>query len=227
MNRPLVIAHRGSSATCAENTVAAFAAAHRDGADMVELDARRTVEGEVVVHHDALLPSGTPIHACRVQDLPSHVPTLSAALAACEGMQVNIELKNSPFDPDFDPAHGIVAAVTAVVAEAGWYDRVLLSSFNLDTVRAVRVAGPALATAWLTLPGAGAAAVVDASGGIYDAWHPHDRGLEPADVASAHAAGLRVNVWTVDDPTRMVELASWGVDGVVTNLPALARRTLG
>jgi glycerophosphoryl diester phosphodiesterase len=46
-------------------------------------------------------------------------------------------------------------------------------------------------------------------------------------VALAHDQGVAVNTWTVDDPARMVELAGWGVDGVVTNVPDVARAALG
>jgi glycerophosphoryl diester phosphodiesterase len=46
-------------------------------------------------------------------------------------------------------------------------------------------------------------------------------------VARAHDQGVKVNAWTVDDPDRMLELASFGVDGIVTNLPDLALETLG
>ncbi len=58
---PAVIAHRGASKAFAENTVAAFRGALAMGADMVELDVRRTADGRLAVHHDARLPDGRAI----------------------------------------------------------------------------------------------------------------------------------------------------------------------
>ena len=59
------------------------------------------------------------------------------------------------------------------------------------------------------------------------ALHPWDRGVDLALVELAHAAGVAVNTWTVDDSGRIVQLADWGVDGIVTNVPDIALRTLG
>ena len=98
-----VIAHRGASRRAPENTLAAFRLARELGADMVELDARHTLDRVVVVHHDAFLADGRAIVAQRAVSLPAHVPTLADALDACAGMHVNVEIKNSPGDPDHDP----------------------------------------------------------------------------------------------------------------------------
>jgi glycerophosphoryl diester phosphodiesterase len=57
--------------------------------------------------------------------------------------------------------------------------------------------------------------------------HPWDGRVSEPLVALAHDQGVAVNTWTVDDPARMVELAGWGVDGVVTNVPDVARAALG
>ena len=97
-----VIAHRGASAAAPENTVEAFRLARTLGADWVELDARRTADGRVIVHHDAVLPDGRVIVELDRADLPPSVCDLSDALDACHGMSVNIEIKNWPADPDFD-----------------------------------------------------------------------------------------------------------------------------
>src|SRR4051812_33810066 len=86
-----VIAHRGASKAERENTLGAFRRARAMGADAVELDVRRTVDGVLVVHHDPLPAELTP-----------HVPTLGDALDACTGMWVNVEIKNDPDEPDFD-----------------------------------------------------------------------------------------------------------------------------
>ncbi|MDQ3542532.1 MAG: glycerophosphodiester phosphodiesterase, partial [Actinomycetota bacterium] len=97
-----VIAHRGASRLAKENTIEAFRAAVRVGAAGIELDARRTSDGVLVVHHDPLV-DGRAIISIAATELPEWVPTLSAALDACVGAFVNIEIKNSPEEPDFDP----------------------------------------------------------------------------------------------------------------------------
>src|SRR5205823_10800602 len=123
-------------------------------------------------------------------------------------------------EPDFDPDHRISAEVVAVIRAAAMVDRVLLSSFDLAAVDAVRRLDPAVATAWLTLAGYDQHEALElcAARG-HRALHPHQLGASPALVDAAHRAGLAVNVWTVDDPDRMAELAGWGVAGLLTNYP--------
>src|SRR5205085_6717601 len=128
----------GASAVCPENTVAAFVEARRQGADMVELDARLTADGVVVVHHDPVVEGVGQVSQLDATDLPDWLPTLETALAACDGMGVNVELKHLPHEPDFDPDHRISAAVVDVVRAAAMVDRVLLSSFDLAAVDAAR-----------------------------------------------------------------------------------------
>src|SRR5687767_2173304 len=97
-----VIAHRGASAAYRENTVTAFAGARDMGADMVELDVRRTADGTLAVHHDAVLGDGRALVGLRRDELPDHVPTLEEALDACAPLAMNIEIKNYMGDPDYD-----------------------------------------------------------------------------------------------------------------------------
>lgn len=223
----LVIAHRGASRAAPENTVAAFRLAHRMGADMVELDVRRTADGVLAVHHDALLADGLPLVAHPWAEVPADVPTLTEALGACEGMRVNVEIKNLPGDPDFDDADMVAQALPPILADLGWTGRALVSSFNLRTVDVVRRVDRRVATAWLVVGIPAVAETVErtvAHG--HAALHPHDSLVDPALVAACHDAGLAVNVWTVDDPDRMAELAGWGVDGICTNVPDLARAVL-
>ena len=127
-----VIAHRGASRAAPENTVAAFRRAAEMGADMVELDVRRSADGRLVVHHDAHLADGRSLAATRADDLPSAVPSLDAALDACAGMAVNIEIKNDPEEPGFEPDRALADDVAAAVVARGDTDRVVVSSFDLD-----------------------------------------------------------------------------------------------
>jgi glycerophosphoryl diester phosphodiesterase len=218
----LVIAHRGASAAEPENTVAAFRRAVAMGADGVELDVRRTADDRLVVHHDPDLPDGRLIRATRLADLPSSVPELDHALDACAGTLVNIEIKNAPGEPDFDPTDWVAHRLAAMHGRrrGAW----LVSSFRAETVARVRHLSPRIRTAWLTLE-LDAEIVARAVG--HDAVHPWVHSLTREGLRSAHAAGLRVNTWTCDEPDRIAELIAWGVDGICTNVPdvAMAVRT--
>lgn len=225
--RPLIIAHRGASARHPENTVTAFAAAGPLGADAVELDARRTADGLVIVHHDAHLADGRTIVEVAGGDLPSSVPTLAAALDACGDLVVNIEVKNLPGDPDFDPDEEVADAVVAEVEARGRPDQWLVSSFHRPTIDRVRDRASDLATAFLHIHIDGPTALAEAVAHGHGALHPWSGWVTEELVATAHAQGVAVNTWTVDDPDEMARLAGWGVDGIVTNVPDVARDVLG
>jgi glycerophosphoryl diester phosphodiesterase len=225
MSPPLVIAHRGASAAFPENTIEAFLGAAEHGADWVELDVRRTADGVLVVHHDAHLPDGRAIVELTADELPASVPTLAAALDACAGMGVNIEIKNNHPDPDLDPDEWVAEQTVALLTERGGRDEVLISSFNPATLLRVRERGPHLATALLVIePDEDVVEVVIAAG--HSALHPYDWFVDIELVTRCHAAGVAVNVWTVDDPERMAELLAHGVDGLCTNVPHIARGLL-
>lgn len=221
----LVFAHRGASVAEPENTIAAFRQAVALGADGVELDVRRTADDHLVVHHDALLPDGRVIVETRFDDLPASVPELTAAIAACGDLIVNVEIKNDPDEPDFDPSDWVGYRLAAVLARQGISARWLLSSFRLQTVDRLRRLLPGVRTAWLTTD-ADEAIVERAAARGHHAVHPWVDRLTEDGVRRAHAAGLVVNTWTCDDPDRIRELASWGVDGICTNVPDVARSVL-
>jgi glycerophosphoryl diester phosphodiesterase len=221
----VVIAHRGASARFAENTIEAFAAARSLGADWVELDVRRTADGGLAVHHDAHLPDGRAVVDIDAADLPADVLDLTSALDACEPLGVNVEIKNLPGDPDFDPACGIVARVAPVVAARA--QPILVSSFHAETLDVLRDLEPSVATAFLTFALHDPEGTVDAVAAAgHVALHPFDATVDAPMVAMCHDRGLAVNVWTVDDPGRVAELAALGVDGIVTNVPDVAREVL-
>jgi glycerophosphoryl diester phosphodiesterase len=220
-----VIAHRGASAAAPENTLEAFRLARTLGADWVELDARRTADGRVVVHHDAELADGRVICQHDRAELPAAVPELADALDACEGMSINIEIKNWPADPDFDQQERVAAQVVQLVQDRSMVDRVLISCFHYPTIERIRQLSPAIPTAFLHLlidrSWHDLAADVAAAG--HRALHPWDGLVDAALVGAAKAHGLDVNVWTVDDPDRMAQLIALGVDGLCTNVPDFAR----
>jgi glycerophosphoryl diester phosphodiesterase len=217
----LVIAHRGASRAERENTSAAFVRAVEMGADGIELDVRRTADDVLVVHHDAVLGDGRVLRHVLAGELPDHVPTLSVALDACEGAFVNVEIKNDPSEPDFDPtewtAHRTLVELGRRGADARW----LVSSFRLQTVDLVRSIARNVRTAWLVVTAGDVELRTTVANG-HAAIHPFVETLDAQVIRSAHATGLAVNTWTCDDPERMRELIAWGVDGICTNLPDVA-----
>jgi glycerophosphoryl diester phosphodiesterase len=231
----LLLAHRGANRVEPENTVAAFTRALELGADGVELDVRRTADGGIVVHHDASasgvgLLAATPFAAIR--RAAPRIPTLAEALDACAGRFVNVEIKNSPGDPDHDPAAALADLVVELVAARGGRDRVLVSSFDLPTVDRVRAVDPTLPTALLTARTTGLGDLLALA---------HDRGhgaLNPrahalvgrrADrlVQRARELAMSLYVWTVNDSRQLRRLATAGVTGLITDVPDRARRVLG
>lgn len=221
-----VIAHRGASAQQKENTVAAFAEAARIGAHAVELDVRRTADGALVVHHDAHLPDGRAIVEVAAADLPEWLPTFSAALDACEGMWVNVEIKNDPADPDFDDTRSVARPVLEELDRRGAPERWLISSFDMGMIDACRALVPEIRTAFLCLePRDGIVDTLVTRG--HAALHPWWPCATEDLVAACHAAGVQVNVWTANDPDDIARLWEAGVDGVCTDVPDVALRVLG
>lgn len=220
-----VIAHRGASRACRENTVDAFREAARLGADAVELDARVTADARVAVLHDAVLADGRVLRDTVSADLPGDVALLGGALDACDGMWVNIELKNSPGDPDFDEDHQLADLVVAELTARGELQRWLLSSFNPRTLARCRHLAPGLRTAWLVEE-----ATDDTLARCVDdghvAVHPWVDTVTRQQVERCHAMGLELNTWTCNDADRMAELIAAGVDGICTDVPDVAVRVL-
>lgn len=158
------------------------------------------------------------------------VPTLREALEFTRdsGLQVNVEIKDAsgwPCDA------WIVERSIDLARELGLLDRVLLSSFNHDYLRRARTYASGLALGALVdlaHPPAGSPADPVALVRACDAqaWHPSLNGLAEVDVRSTRAAGLDVNVWTVNKPEDMERLLSWGVTGLITDYPDRARSRL-
>ncbi|MEX0846559.1 MAG: glycerophosphodiester phosphodiesterase [Ilumatobacteraceae bacterium] len=217
-----ILAHRGASKACPENTVEAFRQAGAMGADAVELDVRRTADGVLVVHHNPDLADGRLIVACAAADLPVSVAHLGDALDACAGMWVNVEIKNDPSEPDFDGTDSIADETMALLIARREPERWLISSFRIETVDRCRAIADAadepIRTAWLTtIVPSDVVEILSAKG--HSALHPWVQLLGRHVVDECHAAGIAVNTWTCDDPARMQELVEWGIDGICTNVP--------
>jgi glycerophosphoryl diester phosphodiesterase len=236
--RALVVAHRGASATETENTLAAFEAAISAGADVVEFDVRMTADGVAVVMHDPGVDRTTD-GAGLVRDLTlgevkrlrmagaAEVPTLEETLRCCSGrIAVDVEIKNIPGEPDFDADRELaVEATLRALHDVAFSGVVLVSSFNPFSIAHSRVLSPDVPTGLLSDPAVEARAAL---GYAHEQGHPWVLPFVgqvrsgPCDslVEEAHAMGMRLGTWLVDDPAAAVELFRAGVDAVATNDPA-------
>jgi glycerophosphoryl diester phosphodiesterase len=236
---PLIIAHRGASAYAPENTLAAFRLAEQMGADAIELDAQLTADARVVVHHDRTLDRTTSgsgrlsDHSLEeIQRLDAgssfearfageRILALEEALEAMASrLLVNVDLVNRDTPGDLLPE-----AAVAIVQRMGLQPRVLLSSFNPRTLRRVRRLAPDIPTGLLVSPVTrGWQRRVIRWGAPHWAYHPADLLISPELIEGEHRRGRRVIGWTVDIPSRLRQLLTWGVNGVITNVPDVARR---
>ena len=223
-----VFAHRGDTSSAPENTIAAFLAAIEAGADGVELDVRRSADGALVVHHDEAVADIGPVSDLAVRDLPRSIALLDEAMTALEPVLVNVEIKNDPKEAGFDPTGSIGHDVVRLLEERGDLDRVIVSSFDLSTLDAVRQANPGVATGWLLGYEAaplGALPIALAHG--FSAIHPFVLAVDDDAVVAAHAAGLDVNTWTVNARHDLERMAAIGIDVVITDTVALALEVAG
>jgi glycerophosphoryl diester phosphodiesterase len=223
--RPLIYAHRGASADHPENTLAAFAGAREQGSDWVELDVHLSADGALVVHHDFEYADGRAVVGTTAEDRPATVPLLAEVLDECAGMGVNIEIKVDR--PDTALAECVVALVQERRA-AGIDQPISVSSFDEATLDLVRAADPDIDIAQLLFDlSADPDAIERAAQRGAMAIHPWDPFVDAELLERCHRLGMQVNTWTVDDPERIVELAALGVDGIITNVPGVARGLLG
>ncbi|MFJ4921790.1 glycerophosphodiester phosphodiesterase [Streptomyces sp. NPDC088725] len=225
---PIPFAHRGGAAHGIENTAAAFRRAAGLGYRYFETDVHATADGRLVAFHDATLDRVTDARG-RIADLPwSEVsrarvggneppPLFEDLLEEFPEARWNVDIKALP---------ALVPLVELIRRTDSW-DRVCVGSFSEARVRAAyRLAGPGLATSYgvrgvlglrlrsyrIPFPvraGAVCAQVPVEQNGI--------RVVDERFVRTAHARGLQVHVWTVNEADRISELLDLGVDGIMTD----------
>lgn len=238
---PLVIAHRGASMYAPENTIAAFELAVEMGADAIELDTMLTADGTPIVIHDPSLERTTngsgsvaskTVAEIKLLDAGSmfdarfaeeKIPTLEEVFSAVGNkILINVELKNyaSPLDH-------LPETVIDLVVKKGLADRVLLSSFNPIALIKAQRAYENIRRAALTGGGPKIIRGVIEVFTNYFALHPEVSLVNQEMVVKHHAAGNRVNVWTVNEESVMMKLLSMGVDGLITDKPDIAKKVIG
>lgn len=239
LKKPVIFAHRGSSAHAPENTLAAFMLAVQQQAEAIELDAKLSTDGHVVVIHDNTVDRTTDgvgaVNSLTLDELKkldagsifSHdfrsekIPTLAEVFEAI-GNQIfiNVELTNYASDTDDLPDK-----VIKLVKKYGLEKSVLLSSFNIMALVRARSLLPLIPIGVLA-PRDFAFSVLQSRIlrlGPSVALHPsfHDVTFEL--VNTAHHAGSRVNVYTVNTRESMQQMFTAGVDGIFTDDPLMAQ----
>ena len=226
---PIPFAHRGGASDAPENTMPAFEYAVGLGYRYVETDVQVTADGVLVAFHDddlsrtcgrigliSELPWSEVRHAMVRGEAP--IPLLEDLLGAWPELRVNIDCKSDAAAP----------ALVSTLRRTNALDRVCVGAFSDRRIRGLRaVFGDKLCTA---LGPAGVAALRFARprslGGLaaqVPVRHGRVTVTDQRFVERAHALGIHVHVWTVDDPVEIDRLLDLGVDGIMTDRPAVLR----
>jgi len=229
-----IIAHRGASVARPENTMAAIEQALVEGADWVEVDVQESADGEVVVVHDSdfmkLAGVDLKVWDATMADLAEidigsgfdpvyageRTPTLREVLLAAKGRgKVLIELKYYGHDVALE------SRVMRIVEEAGMSADVGVMSLNIPGVRKMEALRPDWPHGILAATAVGDLSALDA-----DFLAVNTGQVSLSLIRRTHAQGRKLYAWTVDDPVTMLRLISMGIDGLITNKPALARQVM-
>ena len=229
-----VVAHRGAAGKAPENTMAAIRQAITDNADWVEIDVQETADGAVVVMHDSdfmklasvdlKVRDGT-LQQIRDIDVGSwfdprfsaeRVPTLLEVLEKTRGKaRVVIELKYYGHDRQLEQR------VVEIVEQTGMTDEVAIMSLKYEGVQKIRALRPDWTVGLLSATAIGDLARLDV-----DFLAVATGMASPGFVRRSHEQGKQVFVWTVNDAVSMSRMMSLGVDGIITDEPALAREVI-
>ena len=251
-SRPLVIAHRGFSAFAPENTLAAFRLGLAAGADLIELDYHHTRDGVPLVIHDGtwdrttdatnrwggqkLAVSEYPLESARALDAGrwfgpqwagERLPTLAEAIATIQAQGVTLVERKA----------GDAETMARLLRDHGWVNQLVVQAFDWEYLRRLHELEPRQILGALGPPSrladgrepsgfekplsGGWLDEVEKTGAQVVVWN---RELSAASVQLAHARGLKVWVYTINEPALAGALLDLGVDGVITDNPSLIWR---
>jgi len=229
-----VIAHRGASGGAPENTMASFELAIEERADWIELDVQEDADGRVVVAHDSdfMKVAGNPLKVwdATASDLTEldigswfdsdfadqRVVSLRDVLETARGkIGVVIELKYYGYDERLEER------VVEIVEATGMQDHIMLMSLKLTGLQKAAALRPNWIRGLLNTVSVG-----DLTRLELDFLALNAAAATPSMIRRAHNRGMRVFVWTINDPVQMSVMLSRGVDGLITDEPDLARRVM-
>lgn len=219
------IGHRGASGHIAENTLESIQKALEFNVDAIEVDVHRCKSGELVVIHDFTLDrttngsgevSQTPLAELRellVED-QYRIPLLTEVLDLIQGKcRINIELKGS------NTSEETCRIIQRLISEGNWtYDDFIVSSFQQNELVEVFDIDKEIHIGILSKANVSEAIEL---GKILNAKaiHPSSGIVTRENVKQSQNAGFKVNVWTVNEPSEIERMKSFGVDGIISDFP--------
>jgi glycerophosphoryl diester phosphodiesterase len=230
----IIVAHRGAAGKAPENTMASFSQAIEDKTDWIEFDVQETADGKIAVVHDSDFMKlagnpekvwGAPLLKLQQIDIGSwfdpsfsneRVPALKDVLAMAKGRaKVVIELKYYGHDEQLEQR------VIDIVEKMDMVNNAAIMSLKYDAVKKVRARRPDWTVGLLSATAIGDLTRLDTD------FLAVATGLASSGfIRRAHEAGKRVFVWTINDPVSMSRMMSLGVDGIITDEPAMARQVM-
>lgn len=230
-NPVIIEAHRGDSSNAPENTMAAFQRALELGAPSIELDVHPAIDGTLMVIHDDTVDRTTngsgAVCGMTVEQLLNldagikfapkfageKIPVLENVFKLLEfnKTQLNIEIKASP------PGMNVPVALVNLLRRFGKQRRYVVSSFDQHALLEVRAIAPEIT---LALIGNGPEILPPAQVHCFPWIHGYFPTVDEQLIVRAHAGGIRVNIWTMDDPARLAYWRGMNVDKICTNCPA-------
>ncbi|MET3318594.1 UNVERIFIED_ORG: glycerophosphoryl diester phosphodiesterase [Peribacillus simplex] len=235
-----IFSHRGSKGTHPENTMAAFKEAARIGAEGIEFDVHLSSDGEMIVIHDETLDRTTSllgyVKDCSAQKLKTAdagskfseefqgepIPFLKEIFDWARGnsLLMNIEIKTDKLAYE-----GIEQNIIDLIRKYRMEDRVILSSFNHQSIEKVKMLAPELERALLFegLPENFEEILRDKK---ESGFHPDKNSLTPAISEKAKKLGYKIRPWVANNKADIIRLAEMDVDVIMTDFPEKAIKIL-
>ena len=225
--KPWVVAHRGGSALGPENSLELFKKAVALGVDAIELDIHQSADGNLMVIHDTSLKRthgvDKRVDELNLQELKKFgVPTLQEVIDLVDGRCVLVvEVKH----PKGSRHQGIEQRLVELLAENELTTRVLVISFDTTTLKRIHGLEPSIKTGFLyRIPTVQADSAKKEMGVSYLC--PHYLLATPSMIKKAHADGLKVNTWTVNEEKVMKNLVDSDCDSVTTDHPDILKKVV-
>ncbi len=236
----LNVAHRGNPDEAPESTIPAFESAVALEVDMIEFDVHLLADGELAVMHDAVVDRCTdgsgPLEEMTLAELKAldagswfderfagtRVPTLRETIEAIPApIEMNVHLKTVRDEDD-----RFEMSVLEQFYEAGVADRVLVVHHHLPSLERLREEAPELEYCWLPTVPDGLEYIRQARGEGFRVLQPNRGMLNQKFCDTVHENGMHANVFWADTPGDMEQFIFWGIDGILTNRPAVLKHVL-
>lgn len=213
------MAHRGASGYYPDNSLAAFIGAHALGAEMIELDVRKTEDNQLVCHHDSKITIRGRTYKisertlAQLQRADKNICSLAQALSCIQAlgdMKLLIELKDTGIEQD----------VLMLANASGMKERICFGSFSWGSVSTIEMLDPSAETIFITNSAAHVQSIYNhASSFNTDGYSISKSYLSEGLVSKIHLAGKKIYGWTIDEPNEISYYKSLGLDGITSNYP--------